>query len=106
MSDNHRISQLKKLLEQEPADSFLLYALATEYVSLHDDRTALEYFTKLLHHDPDYAGTYYHLGKLYLRNNQPDLAEKTFREGMSRTMGKDAKAYRELQEAFNQMHDE
>ncbi|HYV93043.1 MAG TPA: tetratricopeptide repeat protein [Chitinophagales bacterium] len=100
---NERIAQLKNFLEQNPNDSFVQYALAIEHVNLGDDETALDYFNKILARDPDYTGLYYHLGKLYQRQNQNDLAEETFREGMKRTLGKDAHTHRELQEALNQM---
>src|SRR6185295_18206777 len=98
-----RITQLEKFLEQDPNDSFVQYALATEHVNLGDDESALSYFKKILAHDPDYTGMYYHLGKLYQRRQQNDLAEQTFLEGMKRTLGKDAHTHRELQEALNQL---
>src|SRR6185436_6178426 len=100
---NTRIEQLKKFLEQNPNDSFVQYALAIEHVNLSDDETALDHFKKILEHDPDYTGMYYHLGKLYQRRKQNDLAEEIFREGMNRTLGKDAHTHRELQEALNQL---
>ena len=100
---NTRIEQLKNFLEQNPNDSFVRYALAIEHVNLDDDETALFYFKKILEHDPDYTGLYYHLGKLYQRRKENKLAEETFREGMKRTLGKDAHTNRELQEALNQL---
>ena len=100
---NTRIEQLKKFLEQNPNDSFVLYALATEYVNLSDDDTALDYFTRILSHDPDYTGVYYHLGKLFQREDKNDLAKQAFQEGMKRTFGKDQHAHSELQEALNQL---
>ena len=98
---NARIEQLKKFLEQNPKDSFVLYALAIEHVNLNDDETALQFFKQIVRDDPEYGGTYYHLGKLYQRRNENNLAEETFREGLKRTLGKDAHAHRELQEALN-----
>ena len=98
-----RIDQLNKFLEQNPSDSFVLYALATEYANAGDDETALSYYRKILDGDPDYTGTYYHLGKLYQRRNQNERAEEIYREGLKRTFGKDQHANRELQEALNQL---
>ncbi len=88
-------------MEQNPHDSFVKYALAIEHVNSGDDETALNYFNSILETDPHYTGMYYHLGKLYQRRKENDLAEKTFREGMQRTIGKDAHTYRELREALN-----
>jgi Tfp pilus assembly protein PilF len=98
-----RIEQLKKFLEQNPDDSFVKYALAIEHVNLSDDDTALAYFSSLLEIDPDYTGTYYHLGKLYQRQKKNELAEKTFREGMKRSFGKEHHTYAELQQALNDL---
>jgi len=98
-----RIEQLKFFLEQNPNDSFVKYALAIEHVNLGDDATALGFFRSILEIDPDYTGTYYHLGKLLLRKNEKEEAEKTYREGMRRTFGKEQHAYAELQQALNEL---
>ncbi|HZX75148.1 MAG TPA: tetratricopeptide repeat protein, partial [Cyclobacteriaceae bacterium] len=60
-----RIDQLQKFLEGAPNDSFVKFALALEYINQSDDETGLRFFKEILDHDPDYTGTYYHLGKLY-----------------------------------------
>lgn len=101
--DGSRIDQLKKFLGQNPRDSFVRYALATEYISRGDDDTGLMYFKSIQETDPDYTGIYYHLGKLYQRRNERALAEQTFREGLKRTMGKEQRAYAELQQALNDL---
>ena len=43
----NRITQLLEFLEKEPKDTFLLYALATEYLKT-DTQKALAYFENLL----------------------------------------------------------
>jgi tetratricopeptide (TPR) repeat protein len=98
-----RIDQLKKFLEQQPADLFVLYALATEYLQVGDDQTALRYFQSILEINPDYTGVYYHLGKLHQRGGNAAEAEKVFREGIKRTMGKEPRAYAELQQALSEL---
>ncbi len=102
---NPRIEQLNGFLKESPDDSFVLYALATEYINEGNDYRGLEYFQKLLIIDPDYTGMYYHLGKLYQRQQQKSLAEMAFHEGLKRTVDKDPHAYRELKEALNQLED-
>jgi len=52
-------------LEASPDDSFLLFAIAKEHEKAGATDEALEYYLKLTATDPDYVGTYYHLGKLY-----------------------------------------
>lgn len=98
-----RIDQLLKFLADSPGDSFLRFALALEYIKMGDDEKALSYFKEIISNDPDYTGTYYHLGKLHERLSEKDVAEETYREGMKRTFAKDQKAYHELQEALNQL---
>jgi predicted Zn-dependent protease len=98
-----RIKQLERFLEQNPDDSFVRYALAMEYIKLGDDTTALRFFHSILEKDPDYTGTYYHLGKLYLRMKDRAQAEETYREGMKRTFEKEQHAYAELQQALNDL---
>jgi tetratricopeptide (TPR) repeat protein len=39
-------------------------------------------FESLVQTHPDYVGTYYHLGKLYEKLNNPELAINTYRSGM------------------------
>lgn len=103
---NSRIEQLKIFLNDNSKDSFVLYALATEYINLGDDETALYYFNQLLEDDPDYTGAYYHLGKLYQRRDDPIKAEEIFNEGIKRTQAKDLHANRELREALSQLYNE
>lgn len=79
------MSRLDKLLNyhrDDPADSFVRYALAQEYLRLGETNKALEYFEGLIVDDPDYVGTYYHLGKLYESLRRKDDAIRTYRDGI------------------------
>jgi len=98
-----RIEQLKNFLEQSPNDSFVKYALAIEHINLGDDATALSFFKSILEKDPDYTGTYHHLGKLLERKKEKKEAEETYREGLRRTFGKEQHTYAELQQALNDL---
>lgn len=98
-----RIDQLLKFLSANPKDSFVRFALALEYDKLGNEEKTLAYFEEIRNDDPDYTGTYYHLGKLYERLNNKESALSTYKEGLKRTAGKDDKNYRELQEALNQL---
>ncbi|WP_017731660.1 hypothetical protein [Nafulsella turpanensis] len=95
-----RISQLKKFLEDDPNDPFLLYALATEYVK-EAPQTALTYFEQLLLEHPDYVPTYYHAAALYTDLDLQDKAEEVYKTGIikARQAG-DSHALRELQTAY------
>jgi len=99
---NTRLAKLLEFLENEPNDSFILYALATEYNSLNDIQKAFELYLKLINEHPDYVGTYYHLGKLYEKENQKDKAIEVYQKGMLIANAKrDMHALSELRSAYN-----
>ena len=98
-----RIEKLKEFIAADPTDNFSKHALALEYIKLGEDKIARTFFEEILQQDPAYIGTYYHLGKLYERRNEKELAEKTYKEGMNRTQGKELHTYSELQQAMNQL---
>ena len=99
---NTRLAKLLEFLESDPNDSFILYALATEYNSLNDIENAFKYYLLLIDHHPDYVGTYYHLGKLYEKENQKDKAIAIYQKGMQTARTKrDMHALSELQGAYN-----
>jgi tetratricopeptide (TPR) repeat protein len=99
---NTRLPKLLEYLKSDPNDPFVLYALAMEYNTLNETKLAFDYYLKLIAVHPDYVGTYYHLGKLYEKNQQTDLAVDIYKKGMvaSRQKG-DNHAYSELQGALN-----
>ena len=82
MNMDNRLNQLLKFLEQEPNDSFLLYALATEYLRIDKLEMALFYYENLIKNHKDYLGTYYHLGKLYETVGRKEDAIQTYLTGM------------------------
>lgn len=59
-----RIEKLKQFLEQSPNEPFLTHALALEWIKAGNQEAALASFENNKTHNPDYVGTYYHLGKL------------------------------------------
>lgn len=77
-----RLQQLLKFLEESPNDAFILFAVAKEYEGLHDNKNALSYYLQLKEKDPDYVGTYYHLGKLYEQLEEFKTAFFTYKLGM------------------------
>ncbi|TDI69640.1 MAG: tetratricopeptide repeat protein [Bacteroidetes bacterium] len=80
------MDRLKKLLEyhdEDPDDSFIRFALATEYLKLGQEEKARNSFEELVSHDPDYVGTYFHLGKLYERLDQNERAIQVFKNGIT-----------------------
>ena len=96
-----RVSQIKKMLETSPADSFLQHALALEYVKSGDDAAARTLFEEVLQRDPGYIGSYYHLAGLLERNGEAQLAAQWYEKGMAaaKTAG-EQKTYNELRAAY------
>jgi tetratricopeptide (TPR) repeat protein len=97
-----RLAKLLEFLESDPNDPFILYALATEYNSLDDVEQAFAYYLKLVAEHPEYVGTYYHLGKLYEKNDNSEAAIDVYQKGMIAARTKrDMHAFSELQGAYN-----
>lgn len=102
-----RLEQLKEMLEKNPRDPFLLYALAQEFTKLGEVGQALQYYEHLREEHPEYTGTYYHLGKLYERNNELEKAKRTYRKGLEMTRRLGAQHdYSELLGALSLIEDE
>ncbi|MGC4036424.1 MAG: hypothetical protein QM764_10710 [Chitinophagaceae bacterium] len=99
-----RIAKLKELLAINPKDSFAQHALALEYIKAGNDLLARDQFEALLEREPEYTGSYYHLGKLLERLNEIDLAIKFYEKGMleAKRAG-DEKAYGELRGVYEEL---
>lgn len=98
---NTRLEKLLQFLAAEPSDSFILYALATEYNVINDTKNAFHYYLKLINEHPDYVGTYYHLGKLYEKEGQAEAAISIYQQGMLVAKNKrDMHSFSELQGAY------
>ncbi|MEJ5961750.1 tetratricopeptide repeat protein [Pedobacter immunditicola] len=97
-----RLITLLEFLKSDPNDPFVIYALATEYNSLNNTEQAFHYYHLLIKDHPDYVGTYYHLGKLYEKNQALEKAVETYQKGMAVARNKrDNHAFSELQGAYN-----
>lgn len=78
----NRLEQLQTLLQENPGDAFLLFAIAKEYEKIADRPQALAYYEQVVRTDPDYVGVYYHLAKLYEKIEQPEKALDIYITGM------------------------
>lgn len=77
-----RIDILLQYHREDPADPFTLFALAREYEKRGADEEALRYYERLVHEQPDYVGTYYHLGKLYEQLGRSGDAIRVYQAGI------------------------
>jgi tetratricopeptide (TPR) repeat protein len=81
---NDRIPRLQTMLENNPLDLFLQYALAMEFKNENDTESAIKYLKAVQRQDPDYLGAYYQLGKLYESTDQPAKAIAIYEAGIQR----------------------
>lgn len=102
-----RLQQIKKMLETEPNDSFLNYALALEYAKADDLQRAIQLIEEIIRRDKNYLGAYYELGKYYELTSQPEKAINIYKRGIAIALQqKNRKAQMELNEALLQLEDE
>lgn len=78
-----RIEKLQEFLLSAPQDNFLQHALALEYVKIGNDAAAKKLFEEILHREPGYIGSYYHLGKLLERENSIKKAIGIYEKGIT-----------------------
>jgi tetratricopeptide (TPR) repeat protein len=102
----NRIDKLKEFLQATPNDSFLQHALALEYIKEGNDTEAKLLFETILDREPNYVGSYYHLGKLLERNNNIVEAINVYTKGMLEAKAaKDNHSYNELMGAWEDLED-
>ena len=73
-----RIDQLDEMLESEPLDVFLNFALAMEYVKAERFDEALSQFARVTEIDPDYCVGYAQHASTFVRMGRKDYAAEWF----------------------------
>jgi tetratricopeptide (TPR) repeat protein len=97
-----RLESLKRLVEQNPGDSFLRYGLAREYRNAGDLERAAGEFRALVTADPDYPPAYYQGGQTLERLGRADEAREMYTEGVATATRKgDHHARSEMQAALD-----
>ena len=77
-----------------------------EYIKFGDEQAAKQLFENILKKDPNYVGSYYHLGKLLERLNDKAAAITVYESGMKEAiLAKDKHSYNELQGALEDLFD-
>jgi len=102
-----RIENLMKMLEQEPDDLFLNYALGLEYANdLNKVADAESQFKIVLSLDPDYIPAYYQLGQLFTALLRTPEALDYYKTGLEKAkIQKNNKAVNEFGEAISMLED-
>ncbi len=79
-----RVEQIRRLLEQEPNDPFLLYALAHEHAQAGELEESVRLFDQTLSADPTYCYAYYHKARSLMEMGRRDEANESARAGLKR----------------------
>jgi len=79
----NRLERLEALAKERPDDAFTLFALAKEYEKSGDLLKSLTVYSDLTRKQPDYVGTYFHLGKLLEDLDQEENALNAYETGIS-----------------------
>lgn len=77
-----RLDQLLNLLNENPKDDFITFAIAKEYEKNGELDKALQFYLELVTQNKNYVGTYYHLGKLYEELFKNDDALRAYEQGI------------------------
>jgi len=94
----YRKERILSLLESDPEDDFLLFALAKEFENENLLEESINTFQKLLQIHPNYIGAYYHLAKALDETQKKAEALLIIKEGMERAKSlKDLHSLAELQ---------
>jgi tetratricopeptide (TPR) repeat protein len=101
-----RVEKILEMIANGGKDSFLQHALGLEYIKMGKDEEALVQFKELLEREPQYVGTYFHLGKLYEKLARVDEAIITYDCGMEEAKkANDKHSYNELMMAKEELVD-
>ncbi len=104
MMQADRLHALQAFHEEDPDDAFVRFALAQEYLKRGDIEEALRFFEGLVSKDPEYVGTWYHLGKLYQELGRSEDAVRTYTQGIAVAgRQRDTHAQAELRDALMQI---
>ena len=77
-----RMQKLQAMLERDPNDSFLLYAIALEHKKGGDYPEALQWFARVIAKDPGYAVAYHQAALTHEAAGDVDAAKKMYRAGI------------------------
>ena len=99
-----RLSQVREMLQEEPDDPFLHYALGLELAKKKNYQEAMSAFQTVIKLDENYVAAYYQLGILFIEIDIVDVARSYIQKGIDKALAKrDFKAKAELEELLESM---
>ena len=101
-----RLSVLLEMLENDPNDQFVLYAICLELFKIGRAEEAIERMQNLLKFSPDYTPAYFRLGQWYAEQDEIQKALEILNRGKEIALAEnDQKAKNEIQELINYLED-
>jgi len=99
-----RMQKLQQMLEKEPNDTFLLYALALEHKKAGSYPQALIYLSRVLQKDPSYCVAYQQAGQVHELAGDVESAKRAYHDGIAAAQKKgDHHAAEEMQSALQML---
>lgn len=101
--EGSRYAKLVEMLDKQPDDLFLQYALAMEYLGMQKPGDAEKLFRNIIATDEHYVAAYYQLGKLLEPANEHE-AINIYEKGMEEAQLKnDRKTVNEFRAALDEL---
>lgn len=96
-----RLAKLQAMLDRQPGDTFVLYAIALEHKKAGDNDRAIEFLDRTIRFDPGYCYAYFQKGQVFEATGDLAAAKQAYEAGIisARTKG-DAHALSELEGAL------
>ena len=78
-----RMQKLQSMLEKDPSDPFLYFAMGMEHKKAGDTNEAIAAFTKTLEKDPGYCVAYHQAALTYEDAGDMEAAKRTYHDGIA-----------------------
>ena len=82
-----RLEQIEKMLQAEPNDAFLNFALAMEYVKLERHEDAVAQFGRASQCDPNYVPAHFQRGRTLAAMGRTEEAIQALQKGITVAQG-------------------
>ena len=97
-----RMQKLQSMLQRDPNDTFLLYAIALEHKKAGEHAEALRWLVRVVEQDPEYCVAYHQAGLTHEAAGDTEGAKKAYVEGIAAARKKgDSHAAEEMQAALS-----
>jgi len=104
MVSSERMKSLQAMLQKEPDDLFLLYAIALEHKKVAEFADALRYLGEVLKRDALYCVAYQQAAQVHEMAGDVEAAKKAYRDGMAAaTRKRDLHAKEEMEAALGML---